>query len=139
MQAVGPSLTPSVPYDDPSAAVTWLAEVLTFTATHVFRDPSGLVTFAQLVWDTGVVFVSGRASADNPWSVVGPSSISLAAADEAAVDDLYQRALAARADVVRPPQRSRTPLFPDGSYQFDVRDPEGNLWTVGTFRPSGGG
>ena len=30
---------------------------------------------------------------------------------------------------------SKTPAFPEGSRQFDVRDPEGNLWTVGTYRP----
>jgi hypothetical protein len=26
-------------------------------------------------------------------------------------------------------------MFPDGSTGFDVRDPEGHLWTVATFRP----
>jgi len=52
------------------------------------------------------------------------------------VNRIHSQVVAARGDVVREPQVSRTPLFPDGSYQFDVRDGEGNLWTVGTFRPT---
>lgn len=51
------------------------------------------------------------------------------------VDSHYRRAVAAGADIVRPAYDSRTPAFPDGARQFDVRDPEGNLWTIGTYRP----
>jgi hypothetical protein len=43
--------------------------------------------------------------------------------------------VAAGAEVVRPVHNARTPAFPDGSHQFDLRDPGGNLWTVGTFQP----
>jgi hypothetical protein len=39
------------------------------------------------------------------------------------------------AEIVRPVHDARTPAFPDGSHQFDLRDPGGNLWTVGTFQP----
>ena len=89
------------------------------------------------MWGNGAVFVSGRPAADNPWSVIGPTSLALVADDEAAVDRCHDGIVASStaAEVIRPPHLSRTPLFPDGSYQFDVRDPEGNLWTVGTFRP----
>jgi uncharacterized glyoxalase superfamily protein PhnB len=45
-------------------------------------------------------------------------------------------ATVARADVVRPIYDSVTPAFPEGARQFDVRDPEGNLWTIGTYRPT---
>jgi hypothetical protein len=37
--------------------------------------------------------------------------------------------------VVRELHVARTPAFPQGSAQFDLRDPEGNLWTVGTYQP----
>ena len=47
----------------------------------------------------------------------------------------HARAKAASADIVRPVHVARTPAFPEGSTQFDLRDPEGNLWTVGTFQP----
>jgi uncharacterized glyoxalase superfamily protein PhnB len=136
-RVTGPSLTPSIPYDEPSAALAWLTDVLGFTASDAFHDPDGNLVFAQLVWGDGVIFISGRPPSDNPWAVVGPCSISLVADDEAAVERIHAQVVAAGGDVVREPHLSRTPLFPDGSYQLDVRDNEGNLWTVGTFRPDG--
>jgi uncharacterized glyoxalase superfamily protein PhnB len=66
---------------------------------------------------------------------VGPASIALAVESREVLDRHYRRALAAGAEIVRPLHNARTPLFPDGRDQFDLRDPEGNLWTVGTFRP----
>ena len=135
MEHTGPSITPGVVYDDADAGLAWLVDILGFESQHVFRDGAGSVTFAQLMWGGGTVFVSGRAGGDNPWRDIGPASIALVADDQAAVDGHYARVVDAGADVVRPQNLSRTPLFPEGSYQFDVRDPGGNLWTVGTYRP----
>ncbi|MGH2453774.1 MAG: VOC family protein [bacterium] len=85
----------------------------------------------RLAW----IAISTRAPAGNPWATVGPASIALAAEDAETVDRHYQRAVGAGAEIVRPVHDARTPAFPHGSHQFDVRDPEGNLWTVGTFQP----
>jgi uncharacterized glyoxalase superfamily protein PhnB/uncharacterized protein YciI len=131
----GPTLTPTVSYDNAARGIRWLTDVLGFSPGPVFDGPEGGVVFAQLVWRTDVVFVSARPPAGTPWAEVGPASIALAVEDARAVDRRYQHAVAAGAEIVRPPHCARTPLFPDGSQQFDVRDPEGNLWTVGTFRP----
>jgi len=109
--------------------------VLGFAAASVYEMPDGGIAFAELVWRTGIVFVSSRPPDDNPWAKVGPASIALAAENAATVDRHYQRALAASADIVRPLHDAVTPAFPAGSHQFDVRDPEGNLWTIGTFQP----
>jgi len=133
--AIAPTLVPSLPYDDVAGAIDWLVRVLGFRVGASYAGPDGRVGFAQLVWRTAVVFVSARAPAGNPWVVVGPASIALAAADAAAVDRHYARAVAAGAEIVRPLQVARTPAFPDGSRQFDVRDPGGHLWTIGTFQP----
>jgi uncharacterized glyoxalase superfamily protein PhnB len=135
MTVVSPTLTPSVVYDDAARGIRWLTEVLGLSVASRYDAPDGSVPFAELVWRTGVVFVSSRPPSDNPWSRVGPASIALAAEDAETVDRHFERALAAGAEVVRPVHDARTPAFPDGSHQFDVRDPEGNLWTVGTFRP----
>jgi uncharacterized glyoxalase superfamily protein PhnB len=132
---LSPTLTPSLVYDDPHRGIQWLVDVLGFSVASRYVMPDGQVAFAELTWRTGVVFVSGRPPADNPWFAAGVASISLAAENAAAVDRIYERARAAGADVVRPVHDARTPAFPDGSHQFDVRDPQGHLWTVGTFRP----
>ena len=135
MDVASPTLTPTIYYADPDAAIKWLGDVLGLRAAAVYRDPSGNVAFAPLVWRTGVVFVSSRPPVSNPWSVAGIASIALAAADKDDVQRRYEKAVAAGADIVRPLHESRTPMFPEGSTGFDVRDPEGHLWTVATFRP----
>ena len=134
-QVIAPTLTPQLMYDDVRQAIRWLTDVLGFRAATVYDGPDGGVAFAELVWRTGVVFVSGRPPSSNPWANVGPASITLAAENAQTVDRYYQRAVAAGAEIIRPVHDARTPAFPDGSHQFDVRDPEGNLWTVGTFQP----
>lgn len=134
--AAGSLLTPGVAYADPESGLAWLQDVLGFSAGHIFRGPSGDLIFAELHWRSNALFVSGRAPGENPWSAVGVAAISLAVEDSATVDDIYQRAVESGADIVWPPFLSKTPLFPGGSHQFDVRDVEGHLWTVGTYRPT---
>ncbi len=127
-QVIAPTLTPSVLYNDPRQAMRWLTDVLGFWAAGVYEDPDGSVAHAELVWRTGVIYVSGR-SPNSPWANVGPTSIALAAEDAETVDRYYQQAVAAGAEIIRPLHDA-----PYGSHQFDLRDPEGNLWTVGTYQ-----
>jgi uncharacterized glyoxalase superfamily protein PhnB len=100
-----------------------------------FEMPDGTIAHAELAWRSAMIFVHSRPPKENPWSVVGPASIALAVDNSVVVDRHFARAVAAGADIVRAAYDSKTPAFPDGSRQFDVRDPEGNLWTVGTYRP----
>jgi uncharacterized glyoxalase superfamily protein PhnB len=131
----GPTVTPSVAYENPRRTIKWLTEVLGLRLKSLYETPDGKVAFAELVWRTGIVFVSGRAPADNPWSKMGIASIALVAESAEAVGKAYQHARSMGADVVREIHVAKTPAFPEGSTQFDLRDPEGNLWTIGTFQP----
>ena len=130
------TITSSVVYDDAEAGIKWLTEVLGLTRKSLYQTPDGTVAFAELVWRTGIVFVSSRPPADDPWSRVGVACIALVAADAKSAGEHYERVRVAGADIVRALHVARTPAFPEGSTQFDVRDPEGNLWTVGTFQPT---
>jgi uncharacterized glyoxalase superfamily protein PhnB len=56
--------------------------------------------------------------------------VCLAAASPAEIDRLWAKALAGDAEVVE-----ELGDAPYGSHQFGLRDPDGNLWTVGTYRP----
>jgi uncharacterized glyoxalase superfamily protein PhnB len=133
---VNPTVTPSVVYNDAPAGIDWLTRVLGLKLRSRYAMPDGSVAFAELGWRTGVVFVSSRPPADNPWSRVGLASIALAAPDADFVKRHFDQAVAQGAEVVHKLHVSRTPAFPLGSTQFDLRDPEGNLWTVGTYQPS---
>jgi uncharacterized glyoxalase superfamily protein PhnB len=123
-------------YHDAQAGIKWLTDVLGLKLKSIYKMPDGTVAFAELVWRTGIVFVSSRPPADNPWSRVGIASIALVAEDAKVVSQHYDRARAAGAEVVRELHVAHTPAFPNGSTQFDLRDPEGNLWTLGTFQPT---
>lgn len=123
------AVTPSLGYDDARAGIDWLVEVLGFHVAELHEMPDGSVAHAELVWGTGLVFAGTRPKTE-PWSGVGPTSLSLAAEDAATVDRLYDRARAADADIFLEMHEA-----PYGSHQFCVRDPGGNFWTVGTYRP----
>jgi uncharacterized glyoxalase superfamily protein PhnB len=133
---LAPPLVPAVAYNDAPAGIRWLTDVLGLRVVRTFEMPDGTIAHAELAWRTSVVFVHTRPPKENPWSVVGPASIALAVETANQVDRHYERARAAAADIVRHAYDSKTPAFPDGSRQFDVRDLEGNLWTVGTYRPT---
>jgi uncharacterized glyoxalase superfamily protein PhnB len=124
------SITAAVPYDEPGRGIRWLTEVLGFRAAAVYDEPDGDIVHAELVWEAGFLFVGRRAPTGEPGHDVGPTSIALNTQDPETVDGYYERALAAGGEIVRALYDA-----PYGSHQFDLRDPEGNLWTVGTYRP----
>jgi uncharacterized glyoxalase superfamily protein PhnB len=130
-----PTVTSSIVYDDARRGLKWATDVLGLRMKSLYETPDGKIAFAELVWRTGIIFISDRPPADNPWAKVSIASLALVAEDAEAVLQAYERATAANADIVRPVHVARTPAFPEGSTQFDLRDPEGNLWTVGTFQP----
>ncbi len=107
-----PTVTPSVIYNDAAAGIEWLIRVLGLKLLSRYPMPDGTVAFAELAWRTGVVFVSSRPPADNPWSRVGVASIALAAPDAETVRRHFHQAVAAGADVVRELHVARSPAFP---------------------------
>jgi uncharacterized glyoxalase superfamily protein PhnB len=123
----GPNVTPEVGYLDPSAAVQWLTEVLGMRRGLVVSGPDRAVAHAELWWKDGAVFVS-RVE-EGPDSV-GRSVVCLAAQDEAEVDRIYERALEQEAPIAFPLTDTAF-----GSHQCALSDPEGNTWTIGTYRP----
>jgi uncharacterized glyoxalase superfamily protein PhnB/DNA-binding MarR family transcriptional regulator len=130
----GPSVIPGVYYEDARAALEWLKTALGFELAEAYEGPGGRIAFAQMVFCGGVVFVSTR-SKGTAWSAAGRASICLVAADAEDVQRRYAMAAAAGADFIRELHRSVSPTFPDGVQQFDVRDPEGHMWTVSEYRP----
>jgi uncharacterized glyoxalase superfamily protein PhnB len=129
-----PNLIPGVVYRDARAGMNWLVETLGFRVTAQFDTPDGGIAFAQLAWRNGIIFVSQQAT-EGPWRDVGVASICLVAEDPEAVETCHDRALAAGAEFVRPLHVGVSPAFPDGVTGFDLRDPEGHLWTVSNYQP----
>jgi uncharacterized glyoxalase superfamily protein PhnB len=74
-----------------------------------------------------IMFASGGKQGDgNPWNKER-SGVYAVVED---IDAHYERAMAAGAEIVR--QLADTGY---GSREYSVRDPEGHLWSFGTYRP----
>ncbi|MDA3645395.1 VOC family protein [Saccharopolyspora indica] len=132
------ALLPVLHYDDTRAAVRFLVDVLGFQEALVATDDEGDVVHAELAWPGGGALVLGgtkHVDSVHGGMRAGSNAIYLVS-DE--VDAVHQRVLAAGGDVLEPPHHAKFGSGAD-SYTLTVRDPEGNLWTFGTYRSAAGG
>lgn len=115
---------------DPQALLDFLVEALGFVENTAYRAGEGAdeeIVHAQLDWPGGGAIMFGSYKPDNPWCrEPGTAGVYLVADD---LDAVHSRASRAGADIVRPIEDTDY-----GSREFTVRDPEGNLWSIGTYR-----
>ncbi len=115
----------SMRYRDAAAAIDWLERAFGFERNVVYED-DGKVSHAELRYGDGLVMIgSWRGEDDHRRPGQGWAYV--------AVDDLdehYRRAQAAGAEIVEGPQKQDYGSF------YGARDPEGNLWSFGTYRPA---
>lgn len=95
----------------------------------VFPDEGTAVDHAQLRLGEGWV-MSGTEREDGVGQPPGTGATYWVLTDAAAVDAVHERAVAAGATSLRPPND------PDyGGRECSLRDREGNLWSFGTYAP----
>lgn len=116
-------------YDDARAAIAYLTGTLGFVEQQVHQSEDGSVGHAELSFGDGVVMLGTRSSTPDAFDT-GRAVVYLALDSAEAVDAHHGRAVAAGAQVVQEPVDQ-----PYGSREFAVRDPEGNIWSVGSYRP----
>ena len=126
------SIFPALRCRDADAALTWLCEAFGAEERDVYRDQRGRIHHAELkLRDSLIMFGSydehGFLGGSPPDPRAGTISLYIAVDDP---DAVYARATAAGAEVVR--ELTDTDY---GSREFSVRDPEGNLWSFGTYNP----
>lgn len=128
-----PTVWPVLHYDDTAAALRFLADAFGFREALVTSDDQGEVVHAELRWPDGGAVVFG--STKHIDGVHGQMRAGASAAYVVAhdVDAIHQRALRASAEIVEPPHDTK---FGSGvrTRAFTAQDPEGNLWTFGTYR-----
>lgn len=120
-------------YRDPAAAVDWLVEAFGFEVVNSFGAEEGTVDHAELRLGEAVVMVQEAADGQEPAPVVEGSTsrapvLSLDGEEE--VDALFARVRNAGARILLEPGTT-----PWGNYRFEVLDPEGYQWSVGSYRP----
>ena len=126
------ALYPNLLYRDADAAMTWLERALGFERREEYRDDQGNVQHAELSLGGAIVMVGTAGVGREPFrSVPSGGSLVYCAVDDA--DAVYERAKAAGAEIALDLMDTDY-----GSRDFTARDPEGNLWAVGTYRPAAG-
>jgi uncharacterized glyoxalase superfamily protein PhnB len=126
-----PTFYPGLQYGDAEAGMKWLEDVLGCERREDHRDDDGNVVHAELDFRGAVVMLSSAGVGREPFrSLPAGGRLVYCALDE--VDSLYRRARTAGADVAVEIMNTDY-----GSRDFTLRDPEGNLWAFGTYRPSG--
>ncbi len=123
-----PNVWPCLRAHDARALIRFLVEVVGFEETVVYAD-GDVVHHAQLDWPLGggVMLGSMRDDPDDPFPMRPGTFTAYVVVDSP--DALHERVRAAGAEVVREPFDTDY-----GSRDFALRDPEGNLWSFGTYR-----
>lgn len=127
-QHTATSVWPALRYRDARAAIRFLVEALGFEEVVSYPGESDdVVAHAELRWPRGGGVMLGSAREDSTIASLPPGTgaVYLVTDDP---DRLYQRATAAGAEVVAELQDTDY-----GSRDFTVRDPEGVLWSFGTY------
>lgn len=123
---------PVVRYRDSHAAIDWLGRAFDFQPKEVHEDAEGKVAHAELGAGRGLVLLgaeSGEAE-ERFGEHAGRGWVYVAVEDP---DALHARAVAAGAEIVRELEDTDY-----GSRDFTARDPEGNVWSFGTYAPQPG-
>ena len=128
----GPNISPVLRYRDAAAALDWLERAFGFERHQVIEDPGGTIAHAELrLGDAMIMLGSVRPPDSNAYSAVAPPPGS--ASIYVVVDDPdahHARAREAGAEVVRALEDTDY-----GSREYSARDPEGNVWSFGTYQP----
>lgn len=125
------SIHPTLRYTDTSAAISFLTGTLGFTEGMVSIADDGTVGHAVLGFGGGTVLLGTRRAGDDDRFDTGRAVTYLALDDAAAVDAHHDGAVAAGAPVVM-----ELVDQPYGSREYAVADPEGNIWSIGSYHPS---
>jgi uncharacterized glyoxalase superfamily protein PhnB len=124
---------PFLSYDDARAALDWLTEAFGFEKSDVHETDNGKVMHAELLVGDGMVMLGSAGENDlglkTPRELRAVNQGVYVIVDDG-IDEHYERALGAGAEVVRALHDTDY-----GSWDYIVRDPEGNLWSFGTYRP----
>jgi uncharacterized glyoxalase superfamily protein PhnB len=119
---------PSLRARDARELIRFLVDVFGFEQKALYGE-GDVVQHCQLDWPEGggIMLGSMRDEPDNPWNLRPGSSGAYVATDH--VDEIYRRVVQSGATIVR--ELNDTDY---GSHEFGCRDPEGNLWSFGTYR-----
>ncbi|WP_236843252.1 VOC family protein [Bradyrhizobium icense] len=127
-----PRIYPTMRCRNDEAMIGWLKDVIGFTERVIYRN-GDTVQHAELAYGSSLLML-GQCSDDEYGKLVGDINGRRTDALYVAVDDpdgLYAKV---KASGVKIEMELHDTDY--GSRNFACRDPEGNLWNFGTYRPN---
>ncbi len=128
-------MIPCLRYRDAPAAIDWLCEAFGFERQLVVPNPDGSIAHAQLAFGNGMVMLGSAFDTEFGRLMTQPDAIggvqtqtSYLLVNDA--DHAHARALAAGAAIVLEIKDEDY-----GGRGFTCRDPEGHIWSIGTYDP----
>lgn len=133
MTRPAPQIWHSLRYRDAPAALQYLTSVLGFRLVVAHRNPDdeSIVEHAQLQWPEGGGIMIGSHRDSPTWPMQPGYGACYVVTDRAA--EVYARVRGAAGFTVLQ-ELSSDEYDADGGSSFGVRDPEGNLWSFGSYR-----
>ncbi|MEF9910014.1 VOC family protein [Streptomyces sp. P5-A9] len=125
-----PTIFPTLLYDDAKAAIGVLTQALGFTEEAVYEGEDGSVLHAELSCGNGRVMLGSKGGEGlfaKAMAGAGPAGVYVVVDD---VDAHHARAVEHGAEILMPPTDQSY-----GSRDYMARDPEGNVWSFGTYAP----
>ena len=128
------SVIPTMRYQDAPRMIDWLCEAFGFTRHLVVPGDRGIIEHAQLALGDGMIMLGSWR--DDAWGKLVKTARQAGAITQTAyvvipdVDAHYARAKAAGAEIVADIEDKDY-----GGRGYAARDPEGQLWSFGSYDP----
>ncbi len=129
------TIMPCLRYRDAPAAIEWLCNTLGFEASLVVRTENDLVAHAQLTYGNGMIMLGSIVDSDYGSLLKTPGEIGTFVTQTSYLvvndaDRVHARVVEAGAPILLPLQDEEY-----GGRGFTCRDPEGHVWSIGTYDP----
>ena len=134
-KATTATVIPGLRYIDAATAIDWLCRAFGFERHLIVPGDNETIDHAQLTFGNGMIMLGSVRSDEFGEMIKQPSDLDGAEtqAPYIIVDDVdahYECAKAAGASVVMEPEDQ-----PYGGRLYTCRDPEGHLWSFGSYDP----
>jgi len=129
------TIMPCLRYRDAPAAIDWLTRVLGFEATLVVPNEDGTIAHAQLSYGNGMVMLSSIFDTEYGKLMKQPAQVGGFVTQSAYLvvrdaDEVHARCVKAAAPILMELKDEDY-----GGRGFTCRDPEGHVWSIGTYDP----
>jgi uncharacterized glyoxalase superfamily protein PhnB len=128
MADVAPTLYPAMRYRDAPAAIEFLKDAFGFREREVIANEDGTIAHAELNYGPSILMLGSDRDDPLYGNRAGQGWLYVAVDDP---DAHCRRARAAGAEIIA--ELHETDY---GSRDYAARDPEGNFWYFGTYRPA---